>query len=360
MGVPGACGSVVDIGCYGPEEGRPSQDAGVHGNAAANDKGREMKDIENISEEQFGLVGAGRREFFAALLAGVALAGGVAGSASAQNASSVDTAPLQFALNLHYLSTNMLQLAIYGTGRQLPAQFIRGGETVDQPGVSATSAQQVAFPVGTRDIQARIQEIADSLWYRTLLLRALLRADAPAQKQIDMTAERFTAMFRMAGAIGSAETFDPYASPVNLALAAETILAVQATALNGLLSQYSNSIVRAAMVSMAATAATDLTTVRTILMAASSARPEVVTMVDRLAAWRNGIDGSTTTDRGMSPVMANGWTVTRLALTDDDGLQLSRTSGQALNVLFMTSGAATQGGFFPTGINGSIKTSAAN
>ncbi len=83
-------------------------------------------------------------------------------------------------------------------------------------------------------------------------------------------------------------------------------------------------------------------------------------MVDRLAAWRNGIDGSTTTDRGMSPVMANGWTVTRLALTDDDGLQLSRTPGQALNVLFMTSGAATQGGFFPTGINGSIKTSAAN
>jgi hypothetical protein len=318
-----------------------------------------MIDIETISDEQFGLTGPGRRDFFAAVLAGAALAG-AAGSASAQVSASVDTAPLQFALNLHYLSTNMLQLAIYGKDRQLPAQHIRGGETLDQPGVSATSAKQVAFPVGTRDIQARIQEIADSLWYRTLLLRALLRADAPAQKQIDMTAERFTAMFRLAGAIGPTETFDPYASPVDLALAAETILAVQATALNGLVSQYTNSIVKAAMVSMAATAATDVTTVRTILMAASTTRPALLTMVDRLADWRNGIDGAGTTDRGMSPVMVNGMMTTRLALTDDDGLQLSRTPGQALNVLFMTSGAAVQGGFFPTGINGSIKTGAAN
>lgn len=318
-----------------------------------------MTETNDISVETLATNGTGRRDFFATLLAGVAVAGAV-GSASAQTASSVDTAPLQFALNLHYLSTNMLQLAIYGKDRQLPAQYIRGGETLDQPGVSATSAKQVSFPAGTRDIQSRIREIADSLWYRTLLLRSLLRADAPAQKQIDMTAERFTAMFRMAGAIGASESFDPYASPINLALASETILAVQATALNGLLSQYTNSIVRAAMVSMASTAATDVTTVRTILMAAATARPELVTMVDRMAAWRNSIDGSTTTDRGMSPVMIDGQTVTRLGLTDDDGLHLSRTPGQALNVLFMTSGAATQGGFFPTGINGSIKVAAAN
>ncbi|WP_343528413.1 ferritin-like domain-containing protein [Sphingomonas sp.] len=317
-----------------------------------------MQHAENIPIEQPALMGLERRDFFAAMLTGMALVG-VAGSASAQSAS-VDTAPLQFALNLHYLSTNMLQLAIYGKDRQLPAQYIRGGETLDQPGISATSAQQVAFPNGTRDIQARIREIADSLWFRTLLLRSLLRADAPAQKQIDMTAERFTAMFRMAGAIGATETFDPYASPLNLALASETILAVQATALNGLLPQYTNSIVRAAMVSMASTAATDVTTVRTILMAGATARPELVTMVDRMAAWRNGIDGSTVTDRGLSPVMVNGQMTTRLGLTDDDGLHLSRTPGQALNVLFMTSGAATQGGFFPTGINGAITTAAAN
>ncbi|MDQ1157215.1 hypothetical protein QE385_001542 [Sphingomonas sp. SORGH_AS 950] len=318
-----------------------------------------MRETNVISVEKLAIAGAGRREFFATVLAGVAIAGTV-GSASAQTASSVDTAPLQFALNLHYLSTNMLQLAIYGKDRQLPAQYIRGGETLDQPGVSATSAKQVSFPTGTRDIQSRIREIADSLWFRTLLLRSLLRADAPAQTQIDMSAERFTAMFRMAGAIGTDESFDPYASPLNLALAAETILAVQATALSGLLSQYTNSIVRAAMVSMASTAATDVTTVRTILMAAAPARPELMTMVDRMAAWRNGIDGSTITDRGMSPVLINGQMTTRLGLTDDDGLHLMRTPGQALNVLFMTSGAATQGGFFPTGINGAIRTTAVN
>lgn len=134
-----------------------------------------MRETNVISVEKLAIAGAGRREFFATVLAGVAIAGTV-GSASAQTASSVDTAPLQFALNLHYLSTNMLQLAIYGKDRQLPAQYIRGGETLDQPGVSATSAKQVSFPTGTRDIQSRIREIADSLWFRTLLLRSLLRA----------------------------------------------------------------------------------------------------------------------------------------------------------------------------------------
>ena len=318
-----------------------------------------MEDIRIMPEQRGESKSTGRREFFAAMVTGAAIVG-AAGATQAQVTSSVDTAPLQFALNLHYLSTNMLQLAIYGVGRQLPARFIRGGETLDQPGVSATSAKQVGFPNGTRDIQARIQEIADSLWFRTLLLRDLLRAEAPAQKQIDMTAERFTTMFRMAGAIGPSDSFDPYASPTNLALAAETILAVQATALNGLSTLYTNSVIRASMLSMAATAATDVTTIRTILMAASTARPEIIKMVDRMASWRNGIDGGSTTDRGLSPIMVNGRMAARLALTDDNGLHLSRTPGQALNVLFMTSGAATQGGFFPIGINGAFKTGAAN
>ncbi|MGE7204865.1 hypothetical protein ACQKJZ_04195 [Sphingomonas sp. NPDC019816] len=318
-----------------------------------------MKDIETISMDQDVPVGTGRRELFAAMLAGMAIIG-TSGSASAQTLVSSDVTALQVALNLHYLSTNMLQLAIYGVNRQLPAQYIRGGETTDQPGVSATSAKQVAFPVGTRDIQARIQEIGDSLWYRTLMLRALLRADAPAQKQIDMTAERFTAMFRMAGAIGPNETFDPYASPLNLALAAETVMAVQATTLANLASQFTHVILRSSMLALAMATANDVTTLRTILMAGSTTRPELVTMVDRIAAWRNTIDGPTTTDRGMSPVVINGQTTARLSLTGDDGLHLTRTPAQALNVLFMTSAAATQGGFFPTGINGTIKTSAAN
>lgn len=323
-----------------------------------------MEDFRIMPEHRGESTSSGRREFFGQVLTGAVLAGavvvGTAGMAQAQVASSVDTAPLQFALNLHYLSTNMLQLAIYGAGRQLPAQYIRGGETLDRPGVSATSAKQVSFPAGTRDIQARIQEIADSLWFRTLFLRDLLRADSPAQNQIDMTAERFTAMFRLAGAIGPGDSFDPYASPVDLALAAETILAVQATALNGLSTLYTNPVIRASMLSMAAAAATDVTTIRTILMAASAARPEIVTMVDRMASWRNGIGGGGTTDRGLSPVPVNGRLAARLALTDDNGLHLSRTPGQALNVLFMTPGAATQGGFFPTGINGTFKTGAAN
>ncbi|WP_172839651.1 ferritin-like domain-containing protein [Sphingomonas sp. LK11] len=304
--------------------------------------------------------GSSRRGALTAVLGGV-LAASLAKQASAQVTSSPDTAQVQFALNLHYLLTNFLQVMIYGEGRQLPAALIRGGEGANSPGVSATSVKQIMFDVETRTIQARLNEIADEHWFRTELLRGILRADSPAQKLIDYSSTSFTTMFRLAGVIGQTETFDPYASPNNGLLAADTLLSVQASVLAGMLPNLTNDVVQATMVTMSATAASNATAVRYMIQQRAAQQPDLLVAVDKLAAWRDRVDGTATAERPLTPTVgSNGSAVTRIGQTNADGLYLTRTPQQALNVLFMTAGAVSQGGFFPTGINGIIGTSAAN
>ena len=303
-------------------------------------------------------VRCGRRRAALAALVGGAMLTGLAEPAAAQVPSSVDTAPLQFALNLQYLTTNFLQVVTYGQGRQLPAQYIRGGELSDQPGVSATSVPQVRFPSGVRGIQARIHEMADEHWYRTLMLRDILRADAPAQTLIDYSAPTFAKLFVAAGVMTADETlylYDPSPTDTkelvrNILLATETFVSVQASVYAAMLPSMTTEVTLPMMASMAASAASNATTIRSMLYELAQSSPALLTKVDRLAAWRDRIDGSATTDVGLSPVDGTA----RTAITDATGVYVGRTPQQALNVLFMSADSVSQGGFFPNGINGTI------
>ena len=53
-------------------------------------------------------------------------------------------------------------------------------------------------------------------------------------------------------------------------------------------------------------------------------------------------------------------TASNFVPTDANGLAFSRTTGQVLNIVYLTRAAATAGGFFPAGVNGTIRSSAAN
>lgn len=308
------------------------------------------------------MAGQGRRAALAALLGGVMIAA-TARTADAQTTVSPDTAPLQFALNLQYLTTNILQAGTYGPGRQLPSQYIAGGESPQVPGVFANFSflsRAVSF-TGRRGIGARCSEMADEHWSRTLVIRGVLRADSIPQTVIDYSPARFTAMLQAAGAIGAGSTFNPYTSATNFLIALEPLFSVQASAFAAILPLMTNDATRALMCSMAAAAANHATMVRAMLADLAAADATILPIVDKLAAWRERIDGTSVTDRGLSAITAaDGRATTRLAVTDADGLFLGRTPQQALNVLFMTSAEATSGGFFPNGINGSIVRSAAN
>lgn len=319
-----------------------------------------MGDIVEISDQARDN-GSGRRAALLALLGGAVLAG-AASAGQAQVSSSVDTVPLQFALNMQYLTTNYLQFVIYGDDRQLPPQYIRAGEVYGAAGVVAANLQQVAFRSDSDNIiGARIQEIGDEHWREVLTIREMLRGDCVAQTAIDYRPEAFTAMLRLAGAIGPEETFDPYESPANCLIGAEMLLSVEASVYASILGTMTNPIAMAMMMSMAATVASNVTSIRSMLYDLSADRPELVTMIDKLAAWRNSVDGTSLTDRGLSPItQADGRTASRFTVVDSDGLYLARTPQQALNVLYMTRASVTQGGFFPNGINGGIVRSAAN
>jgi len=301
-----------------------------------------------------------RRAALASLCLGAMTALG-AGSAQGQIVSSVDTIPLQFTLNLQYLTANYLQVTTNGAKNLLAPQDIKGGELSDKPGVAATGLKVVDFSNADQTIRPRLREMADEHRNRLYLIRSFLRGDAPAQKAIDYSPETFSKMFRLAGAIAPSAVFDPYASPTNCLLALETLLSVTASVYAGILPSMTNEIAVPAMSSLAAATAADLVTVRSILADLAGADPTLLTVIDRLAAWRDRVDGTATTYQGLSPVTdASGLTATRLTFTDANGLLLSRTPQQALNVLFMTAGSVAQGGFFPTGINGAITSSAAN
>lgn len=317
--------------------------------------------IESGSETPSGPAGPHRRGALLTLLGGGIVAG-LADSARAEIRSSVDMVPLQFALQLQYLVTNYLNYVIFGEGQQLPAQLIRAGEIFGEPGVVATNMQQVKFPSASeRILLARIREMANTHWYQTLTIRDMLRGDSVAQPEIDYRPEAFTAMLRLAGAIGQNETFSPYESPVNCLIGAEMLLSVQASAIAPILGSMTNELAMAVMISMGASAASNVTSVRSMLYDLSASTPNVLTILDKLAAWRDRVDGTSTTDRGFSPTaQANGQTAARLTVIDRDGLYIGRTPQQALNILFMTSASVTQGGFYPKGITGGIVRSAAN
>lgn len=302
----------------------------------------------------------GRRAALAALLGG-AMVASLAKPAGAQLVTSPDTVPLQFALNIYYITCNYVRIGALGLKEQLDAPRIRGGETLTQPGVPITDGRQIEFSEAAMTMQRRVSEMAYEFRWRTIMLRDILRADAVAQKKIDLSAGPFTAMFRQAGAIGPNDSFDPWASMTNYLVALETLLTVQATVLAGMLPTLTNDSVMAQIVSLSAGSANSATTARCMVRQLAADRPELLTMIDRLAAWRDGIDGSTATDSGLSPVVAaDGRTTSRMMTADGNGLFRVRTPQQALNVLFMSRGAVSQGGFLPTGINGGIVTSAAN
>ncbi|HZV83973.1 MAG TPA: ferritin-like domain-containing protein, partial [Brevundimonas sp.] len=70
---------------------------------------------------------------------------------------------------------------------------------------------------------------------------------------------------------------------------------------------------------------------------------------------RDSLDGPTDLDQGISGTA----TESNIVPTDSNGLAYSRTTGQVLNIVYLTAAVATGGGFFPNGVNGTINKSGA-
>lgn len=316
-----------------------------------------MQEPESFKSEESGSV-SGRRMLLAGLLGG-AVAMTVAQSAAAQVQSGVDVDPLQAVTNMLYTSVNYSQTGFYaddGGGRQLGVDLIRAGEVTGQPVVRATGARPT--PMDTRAIRSRVNEIIDDSWHRLVGARSFLRAEAPAQKAVDLSPENFTAMFRLAGAIGPSETFDPYENEGNFVLGLFALTDFYPMLVRGIAPMVKNEIARAWLGGLAGGVGNNTANQRALLLDMVTDRPELLTMSDQIVLWQNRVAGLTGVERRIMPGGMSG--PMNLCPTDADGLFPAMSPQQVFNILFMSSAATTKGGFFPDGINGNINTSAAN
>jgi len=258
---------------------------------------------------------------------------------------------LNFALNLEYLEAQFYVNAVYGQG--LSAAQTGGTGT---PG-TVTGGRKVTF---TDPVVAQYaREIAADENAHVNFLRAQLGASAVSQPAINIdggATGAFTAAARAAGLIGANDTFDPYASDENFLLGAFIFEDVGVTAYKGASTLISNKTYLEAAAGILAAEAYHAGLVRTALYSKGLKTPSLRTATDKISDARDSLDGPTDDDQGVT----GDATTSNIVPADSNGLAYSRTTGQVLNIVYLSKASLAAGGFFPSGVNGNIRTSAAS
>ena len=297
-----------------------------------------------------------RREFFKALASAASFAGGLslAVGATPLNAQSAvtDVDILNFALNLEYLEAQFYSFAVNGTG--LAASDTTA--TTGTPG-AVTGGRRVNF---TDPVVAQYaREIAADEVAHVKFLRAQLGTSAVAQPAIDIGTTptgAFSSAARAAGLVGAGASFDPYASDEAFLLGAFIFEDVGVTAYKGAAPLITNKTYLEAAAGILAVEAYHAAIVRTTLYAKGIAAPSLRTSADAISNARDSLDGPSDLDQGISPIGG----ASNIVPLDRDGIAFSRTTGQVLNIAYLRNTAVDRGGFFPAGVNGNIRMSAAN
>ena len=299
-----------------------------------------------------------RRDMFRGFAAASAAAGGfvLANKSSPVAAQSVsDGDILNFALNLEYLEAQFYVYAASGAG--LPESLLSGTGTRGQ----STGGRRVNFTDPA--VAAYAREIAADEQAHVAFLRGALGAAAVAQPAIDIGASpngAFSTAARAAGLIGPGQSFDPYASDENFLLAAYIFEDVGVTAYKGASPLISNKTFLEAAAGILGVEAYHASLVRTTLYAKGMQAPALIDASIAISNARDSLDGSTDLDQGLTTSQMSGGTASNIAPLDANGLAYSRSAGQVLNIVYLNNMAVTGGGFFPNGVNGTLRMSAAN
>ena len=295
-----------------------------------------------------------RRSFLrAAGIAGLGVVGSAAlGSSGALSATAAptpapgaggpsDSAVLNFALNLEYLEAEFYLHAYYGWG--VPSSATGGVGT--RGGV--VGGRKVSFR--TKAIAQYAREIAQDELNHVLFLRRTLGSAAVARPKIDLKAS-FTAAARATGLINSKQTFDPFANENNFLLSAFLFEDVGVTAYKGAAPLIDNKTYLEAAAGILAIEAYHAAIVRTSLYGRGLQR-----WVGKISDARDSLDGSSDLDQGIGSKRRG-----NLVPADRNAIAYSRTPGQVLNIVYLNPAPVSKGGFFPSGVNGEVKTSADN
>ena len=176
--------------------------------------------------------------------------------------------------------------------------------------------------------------------------RSALGSAAVARPAIDMQ-QSFTDAAAAAGLIKAGETFDVFASEDNFLRGAFLFEDVGVTAFKGAAPLIDNKTYLDAAAGILAVEAYHAATVRTVLYERGGADD-----ANAISSARDSLNGHPGLDQGITmDGEAN------IVPDDGNGIAFGRTPGQILNIVYLTPGQATSGGFYPNGLNGELTTS---
>lgn len=263
-------------------------------------------------------------------LGSMALAGVTLGSTPAEAVNANDDAILNFALNLEYLEGEFYIRAATGNGLDAADTY---GLGVQGP---VTGGRAVSFD--TPIIQQYAQEIAQDEQNHVRFIRSVLAENAIAEPCIDLTNSFNT----LAQAAGLGDSFDPFASENDFLLGAFIFEDVGVTAYKGAAPLIKNKTVLSAAAGILAVEAYHASEIRVLLL-----QRGFTEQVQKISDLRAALSGAAD-DQG---ILLNG--VANIVPTDSNSLVFSRTTRQVLNIVYGAPNASN-GLFFPTGLNGTI------
>ena len=256
---------------------------------------------------------------------------------------------LNFALNLAYLEAQYF--SVVATGAGLPANLLTGTGTA---GAASGGRQRVfADPV----IGQFAREMAADTRAQVSLLRGVIGTPVIAQPAIDLgvtATSAFSNIARLAQLITTTSaTYDVYASDEQVMLGAFVFADVAVTAYRGIAAGVTGAAFIDAIAGMVSAKAYHAGLIRAALYRKGIATPSILDATEALSKARDDLEGANDTDQGVKPVN----NASNIVPTDGSGLTFSRLPAQALNILYLTRSSVSNGGFFPAGVNGALKTS---
>lgn len=249
-----------------------------------------------------------------------------------------DRQSINFALQLEYLQAQYFSYATTGAG--VPADLLTGTGTAGA--VTGGAAVTFADPF----IAACAREIAADSQRRIAFLRGIITADAVAQPAINISGAADGAF---SAALG--ESFDPYANDETFLLGAFFLQDVIVTAYKGLQPLIAVAATRLGFYGLLAAQSYHAGLIRMELYRNPALRERAARFSDK----RDALDGAGDLDQGVTA-----GTAANITPADANGIAFSRSTPRVLNILYANTKSVSQGGFFPAGLNGDLKTSAAN
>ena len=258
----------------------------------------------------------------------------------AQAQAVTDTDILNFALNLEFLEAEYYTLGT--TGRTLESFGIRtSGASGAAGGLNVKSNPQVPF--ATPATRAFFEEVAADERAHIQFLQQVLGGSAIARPAIDYTGG-FNTAAQLAG-IGS--SFDPFADEVSFTLGAYTFSDVSVTALKGASPLISSPDI---LDSAAGLLGTEGYHVGGIRLKVYQAGPTAQANSQKISALRDTGDNPRGKDIGVGVSGLN------LINADSNAIVFSRNTSEVIHIAYLNPApGVTGGGFFPNGLNGTIR-----